>query len=247
MLLAACGGAPSTDEASDFSDQLPAKGLLSARQTCVPGDETRLGSRSEAYAAVALGRTRALHRPEGELLARFGRLNVNGVTTVFAVLGVVRDERCDAAWYRVQLPIRPNGATGYVAADDVEIYRVRTRIEVDLSERRILFLRDGRPVATVTTGIGATDTPTPTGRFYVNQRLLAGDPAGPYGPGGIGISAFSPVLTDWVQGGPIAIHGTNHPDSIGQAVSNGCLRISNRDLIRLFDATPEGTPVLIKA
>ena len=39
--------------------------------------------------------------------------------------------------------------------------------------------------------------------------------SGPFGPGGIGISAFSPVLTGWAQGGPIAIHGTNQPASIG--------------------------------
>ena len=30
----------------------------------------------------------------------------------------------------------------------------------------------------------------------------------------LGISAYSPVLTGWAQGGPIAIHGTNEPDLI---------------------------------
>lgn len=246
IVLAGCG-ASRTNDATDFAAPLPAKGSLAGRETCVSGEYTRLGNRSEGYAAVARGSTRAFRRPDGKVLARFERLNANGVATVFSVLGVVRDERCDAAWYRVQLPIRPNGVTGYVAADNVGLYRVRTRIEVDLSERRIAFFRKDRRLATVTAGIGASDTPTPTGRFYVNQRLRAPDPAGPYGPGAIGISAFSPVLTNWVQGGPIAIHGTNHPESIGQAISNGCLRIANRDLLRLFDAMPEGTPVVIRA
>jgi lipoprotein-anchoring transpeptidase ErfK/SrfK len=53
------------------------------------------------------------------------------------------------------------------------------------------------------------------------------------------------VLTDWVQGGPIAIHGTDDPGSIGQPVSNGCVRVPNATLRRLLRATPAGTPVVI--
>jgi len=240
-LLAGCGGASEPQGTPGGAE------TLTARKPCLGGREIQLGDRSDAYAAVVKRTARAFGRPNGKLLARFARLNVNGVPTVFSILGEIRDASCEPKWYHVQLPIRPNGATGYVAADEVEVYRVRTRIEIDLSERRIVFLRGGREVATVTAGIGASETPTPTGRFYVNQRLRAGDPSGPYGPGGIGISAFSPVLTGWAQGGPIAIHGTNQPDSIGQAASNGCLRVSNRDLLRLFDAVPEGTPVVIRA
>ena len=145
------------------------------------------------------------------------------------------------------LPIRPNGTTGYVRAGHVELFRVRTRIEIDLSDRRVDFFRSGRRVLRVSAAVGAEGTPTPTGRFYVNQRLLSGDPSGPYGPGGIGISAFSPVLTGWTQGGPIAIHGTNDPGSIGKAASYGCLRIENRHLERMLRANPEGTPVSIRA
>ena len=78
-----------------------------------------------------------------------------------------------------------------------------------------------------TAAVGAAATPTPTGRYYVNQRLIPDDPGGPFGPGAIGISAFSNVLTGWTQGGPIAIHGTNEPWSIGHAVSNGCIRVPN--------------------
>ncbi len=55
------------------------------------------------------------------------------------------------------------------------------------------------------------------------------------------------MLTGWVQGGPIAIHGTNRPDLIGQAVSNGCIRVANDDLSLLFDRALAGTPVLVSA
>jgi lipoprotein-anchoring transpeptidase ErfK/SrfK len=54
------------------------------------------------------------------------------------------------------------------------------------------------------------------------------------------------VLTGWAQGGPIAIHGTNRPELIGLAVSNGCLRVRNDVLLRIFRATLAGTPVRIQ-
>src|SRR5206468_6770155 len=104
----------------------------------------------------------------------------------------------------------------------------------------------GRPELRATVAVGAPSTPTPTGRYYVNQRLVPADKNGPYGPGAIGISAFSNVLTGWAQGGPVAIHGTNEPWSIGRAVSNGCIRLPNAALKRLFPAAVSGTPVLIR-
>jgi lipoprotein-anchoring transpeptidase ErfK/SrfK len=41
------------------------------------------------------------------------------------------------------------------------------------------------------------------------------------------------------------IHGTIHPDMIGQPVSAGCVRMLNNDVEELFDIVPEGTRVLI--
>ena len=163
------------------------------------------------------------------------------------MLGVVKGRDCRPAWYRVQLPMRPNGSVAWIRASAVWIGRVRTRIEIDVSQRRLTFFRNGRAVLTATTAVGAPATPTPTGRFYVNQRLIPADPQGPFGPGAIGISAFSNVLTGWTQGGPVAIHGTNEPWSIGRSVSNGCIRLPNQVLRRLFRAVPAGTPVVIHA
>ena len=200
-----------------------------------------------AYAAYANGPVRALKGPGGRPRHSFASVNRNGVRAVFGVLAVIRDRECRAAWYRVQLPVRPNGATGFVAANAVTVRPVRTRLDVDLSKRRLSFFRDGRLILATTAGVGAPETPTPIGRYFVNQRLHAADPTGPYGAGGIGISAFSPVLIDWAQGGPIAIHGTNDPSSVGRSVSHGCIRIENRLLRRLFRATETGSPVNIHA
>ncbi len=216
----------------------------SAGRACATGFE-RLGSAQRAWAAVVSRPTAATAAPGGRILARFGTLNVNGVPTVFGVLGVTH-RGCADAWYRVQLPLRPNGVTGWVRAADVTLAAVDTRIAVDLSAHRVELYRRGRLVLTARAAVGAPATPTPVGRFYVNQRLVPVDRDGPFGPGAVGISAFSPVLKDWAQGGPIAIHGTNEPWSIGKSVSNGCIRIANATLLRVFAAVRAGTPVVIR-
>lgn len=214
-----------------------------AARSCASGSSS-LGSRRAAYAAVAARRLRAYRSPGRRPFARFGTLNKNGVPTVFGVRAVRTFRDC-SRWYRVQLPRRPNGVEGWVRAADVELAKVRTRVEVDLSSRRVTLFRDGRAVLRTIGAIGSPATPTPTGRYYVNQRLIPEDASGPFGPGAIGISAFSEVLTGWTQGGPIAIHGTNQPWSVGKAVSNGCVRVRNDVLRRLFRQTTAGTPVII--
>jgi lipoprotein-anchoring transpeptidase ErfK/SrfK len=200
-----------------------------------------------AYAAYAKGPVVARSSPEGRVVRRFGRLNQNGVRTVFGVVSVALSPTCQPLGYHVQLPIRPNGSNGFVKLAAVAVHPVRTRIEVDLSSHRLTLFRDDRQVLTTTAGIGADGTPTPTGVYYVNQRLRPDDPTGSFGPGAIGISAFSPTLTDWAQGGPVAIHGTNDPSSVGRSASHGCIRVQNPVLRVLYRATRPGTPVVIHA
>ena len=212
---------------------------------CSPGTAIRLGSAGLAFAAVVRQRVVVYRTPGKGAFARFGRLNVNDVPTVFSIRAVIFDRSCRARWYRVQVPLRPNGVVGYVRALAVDVGRVRARIEVDVSRRTLTYFRRGHAVLRTRVAVGAPATPTPIGRFYVNQRLTTIDTSGPFGPAALGVSAFSNVLTGWAQGGPIAIHGTNAPWSIGRAVSNGCIRVRNRMLERLFAVTPAGTPVTV--
>jgi lipoprotein-anchoring transpeptidase ErfK/SrfK len=216
-------------------------------ERCANGQLHPLGSARKAYAGVAPHGAVAYARPGGRALARFGPKNVNGYPTVFGVIGAVVRRDCSPSWYRVQLPKKPNGVTGFVRARALEVQAVRTRIVVDVSARRLTLFRDGRVALAATVAVGSPSTPTPIGRFYVNQRLVPTDPRGPFGPGAIGVSAFSNVLTGWRQGGPIAIHGTNEPWSIGHAVSNGCIRLPNPTLLRVFREAIAGTPVIIRA
>jgi L,D-transpeptidase catalytic domain len=236
--LAGCGG--------EERDTGAGATLAVESKRCAAGSFVRLETDRVAYGAAVRERAIAYKEPGTRPITRFGRLNVNGVPTVFGVVGARVDSSCRATWYRVRLPRKPNGSMGWVRADDVELGKVRTRILVDLSSRRVTLYRDGRKVLSTPAAIGSAATPTPIGTYYVNQRLVPADPTGPFGPGAIGISSFSEILTGWAQGGPIAIHGTNRPDLIGQAVSNGCIRVRNDVLRRLFAATLAGTPVVVQ-
>jgi lipoprotein-anchoring transpeptidase ErfK/SrfK len=214
------------------------------RGVCAAGVK-RLGSGTAAFAAVVEKQAIVYRTPGGGVIARLEAKNLNTYPTVLGVRAAVLDRDCRARWYRVQLPLRPNGSTGYIRANAVWLGRVSTRIVIDLSERRVSLYRRGRLVMRATAAIGSPATPTPQGRFYVNQRLIPRDHHGPYGPAALGISAFSNVLTGWTQGGPIAIHGTNEPSTIGRRATNGCIRLRNRVLKRLFRETPAGTPVIV--
>lgn len=263
-LVAGCAGAGSSLPASgepETQAALPPDGTPVSEQepapaasvpapqsaSCEPGRARPLGTETIAYAAVLKRPASAFRRPGGKRIASFELKNQNGFPTLFGVLAAVVDERCEPTWYRVQLPIRPNGTVGFVRADTVDLYTVTTRIEIDLSERVIELFDGGKLVLRTRSAIGAEGTPTPTGRYYVNQRIRPLDPTGPWGPAALGISAFSPTLVNWPQGGPIAIHGTNDPSSVGGETSNGCLRVQNDVMERLFKRVLAGTPVLIRA
>jgi lipoprotein-anchoring transpeptidase ErfK/SrfK len=41
------------------------------------------------------------------------------------------------------------------------------------------------------------------------------------------------------------IHGSNEPDTIGQAVSSGCIRMTNDDVMDLYERAKVGTKVVV--
>jgi lipoprotein-anchoring transpeptidase ErfK/SrfK len=159
-----------------------------------------------------------------------------------AVDGFVDDD--GVAWYQVRLPVRPNGALGWVRGDEVQLRELHERIVVDLSEHRLQRVAAGDTVETFSIGTGAATTPTPPGRFFVWAHVATGEPHGPYGVYALGLSGFSDVITDWVGGGRLAIHGTDDPSDRGGDVSHGCVRVFNPQMQMLTDV-PLGTPVWI--
>ena len=148
-------------------------------------------------------------------------------------------------WYRIRLGIEPNGSAGWVRASDVTMERATDRIVVDMSNRKLRHFRNGKLRHHFRIAIGAPDTPTTTGHFFVWAHLLPTDPNGSYGSYLLGLSGFSEVLTSMPGGGRMAIHGTSDPSDRGQAVSSGCVRVYNPDMDRLQDV-PMGTVVVIR-
>ena len=221
-----------------------------AAAACVPGAVEDVGT-TNVRLAVELDRGTLTARVAPSAGARairtFGPRTPEGVTRVFLVRRRVVAASCAAAWYQVDLPIRPNGVRGWVPAPGLKPYVVRWRIRVELGERRLIAYEGGRERLRLTVAVGTASTPTPTGSFYVFERLFLRDPGGPYGPGALGLSSFSPVLTGWTRGGPVAIHGTDSARTVGDAVSNGCLRVRNEQMRRLLRLVPAGTPVEIVA
>ena len=159
---------------------------------------------------------------------------------------LVTEQRGD--WLKVQVPVRPNGTEGYVLASDVTVSSHQQRIELTLSERMLRVYDGTNLVLETPVVIGKDETHTPTGRFYVTDTVPQSNPAGAYGPIALATSAYSEQIDEFDNGVPvIALHGTNRPDQVGQAISNGCVRMPNDVATRLGDEVPLGTPVDVTA
>src|SRR5262245_33603390 len=118
-------------------------------------------------------------------------------------------------WYRLSLPGRPNGARGWVRADDVDVRPVRTRIVVHRDARtlEVRRVRDGELLLSARVAVGRTGAETPLGRdFYVRSAFVPTDPF--FGAFALETSAYS-RLTDWPDHGIVGIHGTDRADLIG--------------------------------
>ena len=145
-------------------------------------------------------------------------------------------------WYRVNVPMRPNGRTGWLPASSVRVSPTHVRIVIRRDLRALTVYRDGRQIFRTRVAVGKPGAETPLGSFYVTARFAPSDPF--YGPFALETSAYS-RLSDWPGGGIVGIHGTNHPELIGQAVSHGCVRVPNAAALALRRDVPLGTPIEI--
>jgi hypothetical protein len=149
-------------------------------------------------------------------------------------------------WEHVYLPIRPDGATGWIKDRDVTLAWNPYSLLARLGRHEVILRKEGRVVARFPAAVGRSVLPTPTGRYFIVALLKQPDPSGAYGPYAFGTSAFSKVLYHFGGGpGQIGLHGTDEDGSVGQSVSHGCIRLRNRDIVRLAHLLPLGTPITI--
>ena len=159
-------------------------------------------------------------------------------------LSLARQTVRSTSWVKVRLGILPNNSTGWVPRSSLGGYNaVRTHLFVNTTRLRLRLERAGRTVLRARIGVGKARSPTPTGEFFIRDRLTSLSSF--YGPLAFGTSARSAVLTDWPGGGFIGVHGTNEPGLIPGHISHGCVRLRNADILRLGRRMPVGTPVTI--
>ena len=148
------------------------------------------------------------------------------------------------SWYRIVVPGRPNGRTGWVPAASADLETVDRHLVIYRGARKFEFYVRGKVVRTGTIAVGAKGMETPIGLFYVTSKF---DPSWEVlGAYALETSAYS-KLSEWPGGGVVGVHGTNTPWLLGQAVSHGCVRLHNRDITFLRATVPVGTPVKIVA
>jgi len=103
---------------------------------------------------------------------------------------------------------------------------------IHLESRTLELIKNGELLKSYSVAVGAQSTPTPTGAFEVINKVKC--PGGAYGTRWIGLSAPH-----------IGIHGTDAPETIGKAESEGCIRMKNEDIEDLFNSIKIGTKVTI--
>jgi hypothetical protein len=178
-------------------------------------------------------------RPNGPRLAKVGPRGPLGGPLVFGVVGI------RGRWVELTAEALPNGHHGWARfGRDVSVQPIRWTLRASLSRREASVLRDGRLARRIPVGIGAPDSPTPTGHFAIAEKVT-----GPFGPAYgcciLALTARQPHLPPgWNT--RITYYVTIHAGSgQGAAVSAGCLHATEADVRYLMRTVPLGTPVQI--
>jgi lipoprotein-anchoring transpeptidase ErfK/SrfK len=150
-----------------------------------------------------------------------------------------------AGWVFVRYP-GLGARTGWVSSSVLgPRSSVNTLLVINRRVPRVRLFKRGRLVLRARAGVGAHESPTPAGRFYVRERLVPRTSDSIYGVLAFGLSAYSRFRTDWPGGGQVGVHGTNEPELTPGHISDGCVRLRNRAVKRLDRMMPIGTPVRI--
>ncbi len=245
LTLASCGSPERPQVSASTSTVGPTTTVVSTPPTTVVATEpvTTQGTMvarangSELIAYAAPDET-------SEPVAQLDNPIPSGGALVLRVLSPV--SAAQDPWLEVMLPVRPNGTTGWIRSDEVDLSVNPYRIEISASDFSLDLYEQNELVMSTTIAVGTGDTPTPFGEFYLAELLRPPDPNGSYGPYAFGLSGFSEVLDSFNGGdGVVGIHGTNQPEALGTTVSHGCVRVQNEVIEEMAATVPLGTPVTI--
>jgi lipoprotein-anchoring transpeptidase ErfK/SrfK len=146
-------------------------------------------------------------------------------------------------WYRIVVPGRPNGGRGWVRGNEIALEKNPWQVVIYRGARELQLWKGDRLAYRAKVAVGAPGMETPLGLYYVTFRFR------PVKQPFLGTYAFATSaysrLSDWPGGGVVGLHGTYQPWLLGQAVSHGCVRMSNETANFLRDRIPVGTPIRI--
>jgi lipoprotein-anchoring transpeptidase ErfK/SrfK len=204
-------------------------------------------ARSQELAVFVHGQT-AMTKPDSRSKGRVWVERNRPITEGRTVLPVTghRTDKGGTRWLQVRLPGRPNGSTGWIRKARTTRSATPWHLVIDLSERRLTVYRQGRNVRSFLSVIGASSTPTPVGKYFVEENvLLKGGQVG--GPFALALSARSYVFQEFAGGpGQIAVHGVwNVGGTMGTAASHGCVRLDTAAITWLGERIAPGVPVSI--
>ncbi|MGD9696670.1 MAG: L,D-transpeptidase family protein [Thermoleophilia bacterium] len=127
------------------------------------------------------------------------------------------------------------------------------RIVVNLGQRKLRLIRNGKVWKTYGIAVGQPAYPTPTGTYEVNDKQVDPSWYPPDSPWAAELSTIppgpgNPLGTRWIgtTAPAIGIHGTYADSSIGTAASHGCMRMHIPDVEELFEQVSLGMKVIIK-
>lgn len=141
---------------------------------------------------------------------------------------------------------------GWLGSGGMALAQKPLWLELVLSQRQLYVWRGRQLVRRYPVAVGKPGWETPQGNFVVqtkvkdpvwqsftdNRIIPAGHPKNPLGRHWIGF---------WSDGvDAIGFHGTPYPETIGKAVSHGCVRMHPHHIAELFNWVDIGTPVRVR-
>ena len=151
-------------------------------------------------------------------------------------------------WVEVELPMRPNGMRGWIRPDGFDWSTVTHHIHVDLSDRTLRLFDGDRFLLGARAAVGKPITPTPIVSGYIVEKIPNHDGSRPvvYGDWILMLSFFSEVVLSF-EGRPfrLSLHGTHAPELLGEAITNGEIRVPNEIIETIASEAPLGTAINI--
>lgn len=132
------------------------------------------------------------------------------------------------------------------ATDSQENKNSNLKISINLAARSLAVYEGNKKIRLYPIGPGKVSTPTPTGYYKVQYMEKNPSWVSPHDGTVIPSGPDCPLGYRWIGfNGSYGIHGTNRPESVGGYVSDGCVRMHEKEVEALYDLVAVNTPVEI--